>query len=524
MITNWFQYSYRRFLGLAFLLFLVFSGARLSGQDASSEFVELRRIIEAQKEQIQAQKEQIERQQHQLEAIDRKLETLVQSAGLRPQVNLDADLAAHNQIASTAGASSAIASALFATAPITTKSDDRIAVAAQSPAPSIEPASGKPPTIQIPAAKAEAPKKWYEKYALRGYTQLRTNRIFADNPRFLCEQCDRSIGANNNLLVRRARLVLSGDINDRVSIYFQPDFASSSGTLHFGQIRDLYFDVYLDKKKEFRMRFGQSKIPFGFENLQSSQNRLALDRGDPLNSSLPNERDLGAFFYWAPDHIRKRFAHLVSSGLKGSGDYGVFGAGVYNGQTANKAEANNNMHVVTRLSYPFELKNKQIVEAGIQAYSGRYTVTSDQRTPTTLGPSTFADRRYAASVVLYPQPFGVQAEYNFGVGPRFNPRTRTIEPHHLNGGYIQAMYMRRFRGQILTPYVRYQYYDGGKKAETDARLYLVKSLEAGVEWQTSPFMEWTAEFVHGNRTFEDARLPFNVQTGNLLRLQLQINY
>jgi hypothetical protein len=75
-----------------------------------------------------------------------------------------------------------------------------------------------------------------------------------------------------------------------------------------------------------------SKVPFGFENLQSSQNRLTLDRNDALNSAVANERDLGAFFYWAPSKIRERFAMLVKDGYKGSGDYGVFA--LYNGQTS----------------------------------------------------------------------------------------------------------------------------------------------------------------------------------------------
>jgi hypothetical protein len=84
---------------------------------------------------------------------------------------------------------------------------------------------------------------------------------------------------------------------------------------------------HLIQKKEFRLRVGQSKVPFGFENLQSSQNRLTLDRNDALNSAVANERDLGAFFYWAPSKIRERFAMLVKDGYKGSGDYGVFAFG-----------------------------------------------------------------------------------------------------------------------------------------------------------------------------------------------------
>ncbi len=74
-----------------------------------------------------------------------------------------------------------------------------------------------------------------------------------------CDQCDRSIGNNNGFFLRRARFVLSGDVSDRLYMYFQSDFASAAGNLNYGKIRDLYFDIALDKKKEFRIRLGQSK-------------------------------------------------------------------------------------------------------------------------------------------------------------------------------------------------------------------------------------------------------------------------
>src|SRR5690606_37478156 len=113
-----------------------------------------------------------------------------------------------------------------------------------------------------------------------------------------------------------------GDLHPRVSIYFQPDLASVIGDqLGALVLRDWYADIYFDKKREFRARVGQSKVPFGFENMQSRQIRLAFDRYDALNSAVKDERDLGIFFYWAPLRIRKRFSDLVSSNLKGSGDY-----------------------------------------------------------------------------------------------------------------------------------------------------------------------------------------------------------
>lgn len=41
-----------------------------------------------------------------------------------------------------------------------------------------------------------SPKKWFEKISLRGYAQLRYNRLFETNPALKCEQCDRSLGEN----------------------------------------------------------------------------------------------------------------------------------------------------------------------------------------------------------------------------------------------------------------------------------------------------------------------------------------
>jgi hypothetical protein len=403
-------------------------------------------------------------------------------------------------------------------------------------APAVAPAKAAPAATPAAATvKAEAAKpipaapKWYEKYSLRGYTQIRHNRIVATNRLLTCDQCDRNWGNNSNLSVRRARFILSGDINDRIYIYFQPDFASSATSQHFAQVRDLYFDIALDKKKEFRIRAGQSKVPFGFENMQSSQNRLALDRNDGLNSAVSNERDMAAFFYWAPAKIRSRFTTLNAvgpAGLKGSGDYGVIGMGVYNGQTANRAEANNNLHYVARVTYPWQLKSGQYIEASLQGFTGRSTITSDIRSTGTRGTPdfTYTDRRVAASLVIYPQPWGFQTEWNVGKGPEYDTASRTILNKTLRGGYAQTMYMKKFKGQVVTPFYRFQYYKGGKKFELDARRYLVRDHEIGVEWQASSNLELVGFYAHADRTYEDGGRPNNRQIGNVFRLQLQINY
>ena len=117
-------------------------------------------------------------------------------------------------------------------------------------------------------------KKWFESINIRGYAQIRYNGLLQTNEDLGCEQCDKSWGGDNGFFIRRMRVIIYGQISPRVYLYVQPDFASapSSSTLHFAQLRDAYFDLGLDKDNEFRLRIGQSKVPYGFENMQSSQN------------------------------------------------------------------------------------------------------------------------------------------------------------------------------------------------------------------------------------------------------------
>jgi hypothetical protein len=369
--------------------------------------------------------------------------------------------------------------------------------------------------------------KWYESIQLRGYVQARYNRLLETNPDLKCEQCDRSWGENGGFFLRRIRLIFFGQISKNVYFYIQPDIASSASAtgLHYAQIRDAYFDVGIDPKNEFRFRIGQSKIPFGFENMQSSQNRLPLDRNDALNSAVSNERDLGVFFYWAPSATRKLYSSLVRDGLKGSGDYGVFGIGAYNGQTANKPELNDNKHIAVRLSYPIKIGN-QIIEPGIQGYTGQWVMATDQLSQGVgvVENRNYRDERKAASFILYPKPFGIQAEYNVGTGPQFDKETQSVIERPLEGGYATFSYMIQKNGKVIIPFTRMHYYNGGKKHERDARSYAVREMELGIEWQPVKQFELVAMYTISSRRFEDFILQDNLQKGSLLRLQAQINF
>lgn len=100
-------------------------------------------------------------------------------------------------------------------------------------------------SLQVPQTK-----EWYQKFAIRGYAQVRYNRLLETNDKLGCEQCDKSWGEGGGFFIRRMRIIFFGQISDQVYFYVQPDFASSisSTGLHFTQLRDAYFDVGLDKK------------------------------------------------------------------------------------------------------------------------------------------------------------------------------------------------------------------------------------------------------------------------------------
>ncbi len=394
---------------------------------------------------------------------------------------------------------------------------------------------------------AKKEKKWFEKYTIRGYAQFRVNQVLDDEgPARPQVVGDSSVGDNQSFLIRRARLILSGDVSEHLSLYFQPDFASnvpgSTDANQFVQIRDLYADVFLDDQKELRFRVGQSKIPYGWENMQSSSNRLPLDRNDALNSAARNERDLGIFMYWTPKDVQEILKYAVDEGLKGSGNYGMFGVGVYNGQGGSFREQNDNMHAIARFTYPFWLTQCQLMEVSMQGYTGQYTVLSSPISPLGVGPTIrptgtletngqegILDERLAWTLVYYPQPLGFQAEWTVGRGPALNEAQRAVTDASLYGGYAMVMYRHKLEKGELWPFARWNYYNGGYKTERNAPMSEIQEWEIGTEWQFSKSLELVAMYTLTDRTNTAAQSTANVRSydqfdGSLLRFQVQVNY
>ena len=371
--------------------------------------------------------------------------------------------------------------------------------------------------------------KWYENLSFRGYVQMRYHALYGENSEGLNVPNDRSVSDTESFMIRRGRLILSGDVSDHLYLYAQSDYNASNGSGDYVlQMRDLYADIALDADKEFRFRVGQSKVPFGFVNLQSSQNRAALERPDALNSAAEGERDIGAYFYWAPKEKRKLFSRLVKEGLKGSGDYGVFGIGAYSGQGLNRSDLNGQPHYIARFSYPVEFKNGQIMEFGVQGYTGSF-VSRVSNIPGVGTPSSpergNTDQRAALTYILYPQPFGIEAEWAWGQGPQLTNDMTAIETASLQGGYVQASYRIQEGKSNWLPFVRYNHYEGGRKFGTNSPGDNVSELDIGLEWSPVPELELVLMYTHTFARTNTAVAPYDeVNNADRLGLQLQWNF
>ena len=410
---------------------------------------------------------------------------------------------------------------------------------APTPAPTPAPQPAVPAAVQpaVPTTvSAEVSKalagKWYERISLRGYTQFRRQEVTSQRGAVLEVPADRTVSPNESFGIRRGRFIFSGDLSDHLSLYAQSDFNASTGAADFSlQMRDLYGDIFLNKGKTVRVRLGQSKVPYGWVNLQSSQNRGPLERPDALNSAVEGERDLGASLMWASSTARQRFRDLVAQGLKGSGDYGVAAVGFYSGQGLNRSDQNGQAHVLARASYPFKTAGGQFLELGVQGFRGHFVAPTQAITAgaTTFTPTQSAagvlDERVAVTAVVYPQPFGLEAEWTFGTGPELASDLRSITSRSLHGGYVMASYRARHASGTWFPFARWNYFDGARKFARNAPRNEVNELDFGVEFARWAEVEVTGMFTHTFRRTRTSTFPYALtRDANRVGFQVQWNY
>ena len=138
------------------------------------------------------------------------------------------------------------------------------------------------------------------------------------------------------------------------------------------------------------------------------------------------------------------------------------------------------------------------------------------------------DERVAGTLIVYPQPFGFQAEWNVGRGPVLNDAQTAIIDGPLSGGYGMLTYRHKTDcWGTFFPFLRYAHYSGGYKAERNAPKTLVDEWETGFEWQFNPQMELTAQYTMTDRTNTTALATgpsYRQFVGDIIRIQFQMNY
>lgn len=414
----------------------------------------------------------------------------------------------------------------------------------------MKPQADKQASAAASALSKDALKKeWFGKLAIRGYVQTRYTHVLGSGMdgagiNTLHSPTEPNISERDTLLMRRARMIFSGDVHDHLYVYAQLDYQASVGSSYSEtnqsglQTRDMYGDISLDQDKEHRIRLGISKVPYGFVNLQSSQNRLSIERPEALNSAVEGERDLGVYYIWANKVARDRFRDLVKLGLKGSGDYGVFNVGAYNGQGLNRFDSNRSPHTSVRLAYPFQLDSGQFFEVGLSGYEGKFVVAPGAQKNTTQ----FTDRRAAANFVWYPQPFGLEAEWTMGEGPEtvmsydslgrgrgvlsttastnattgIHSSTATLAPlnkittENLHGGYVLLNYKADTDIGTIIPFTRWSYFNGARKFAAGAPSQNVNEVDIGIEYQPWPSFEIALVYT---RAFMRTNTALNAPTG-----------
>jgi hypothetical protein len=218
---------------------------------------------------------------------------------------------------------------------------------------------------------------------------------------------------------------------------------------------------------------------------------------------------------------------LGKEGQKLFGNYGAFGLGVFNGQGTNRPERNGSVMLVGMATWPFRLDGLGDWAEGQVFEMGASFMYNQYRPEVRVGgvaAQSFPDNRVNLHAILYPRPFGIQAEWNWGEGPEFDDITRRIETKPLSGGYVQAMYWVKHSplGQII-PYARWQTYRGGFKAGVNAPRLETDEVELGVELTPIKPLEFTLAYSRMQRREADERRSGQAE-GNVIRAQLQWTY
>lgn len=336
----------------------------------------------------------------------------------------------------------------------------------------------------------------------------------------------------NRFFGRRVRIGLTGTFYKYYDFYVEADFgAGAAGRDGNVVLTDGFLDIHY--WPELRLRAGQFKVPFLYEEIVISDNLLDFVERSVADNLFPG-RDFGAM-------------------LHGSLNGGVVGyaVGIFNGSGQNKAETNDSKDFAGRLVVePF----KQIDVAWLKSLHLGGDVTwgneGDRKNGSLQGKTdgqfaffrsidTRGNRlRYSGEAAYYYGPFTIYGEY---VQSREQRKAGGVigpfdKPDLIGRGwYVTTTYMltgeTKIPGQPVIP-TRWALPVGPEKgwgawelaarfAQLDLRAQditgnRVNALTLGVNWHLTPNVKWLANFVE-NWFSNERGTPFSFANSNNTR-------
>jgi phosphate-selective porin len=303
--------------------------------------------------------------------------------------------------------------------------------------------------------------------------------------------------AEQEFIVRRARLTFRGKVNDLISgtIGLQADDSGSTGA-RSGALKDAF--INLDFGPMTLVRAGTYKYEFDLEGRGSSTERPFMDRAIVTSAVAGGMSGAGGDF-------RDKGVSLI-----GQSDIFGYGVGLWQGQGANASDIND------KFGYTANIWSKL---AGVKVNLG---YMSSDNTPALGTPIS----EYTAGVIgaVYdPGPWMVQAEY-------FDAERKTATTQNLNGFYLMGAYTMAPNVDLMARYqqfedekwgtssneitstdlgIKYYFERKGRGGSNVALNYMLRSADSGVTQKI--FDERGADLTGSN-------------IGNVLMTRLQMQF
>lgn len=276
-----------------------------------------------------------------------------------------------------------------------------------------------------------------------GANSLRLRGLVQGDARFFFDDAD---AAQDQFLLRRARLIFEGKFAERYSFVVQPEFAGSTVSI-------LDANLAVAIAPAFSIRAGRFKTPVGLEQLQSDSVALFNERS--IATNLAPNRDVGVEVFGSLFGKRLGYQISVTNGVIDGGN-----------SPANSANPEGDFTLAARIfATPFaEDKDSRLkgLGFGLAGATGNYDGTPLNVYRTDGQQTFFAYRGATASdgtaTVLTPQayfysgPFGLLAEYFHNTAELrngANAREVTNEAYNLSVGWVLTGEEASYRG--VTP-------------------------------------------------------------------------